>query len=696
MFTFRKSILFSLAITSLGLQATVSETDKEVKKEVKLEKFTVTSSPYHNRWKDTPASTYRIDEETARLKLQSTSIPDSLRQVPGIYIQRTSPGRSTAIIRGLATSRNLLIADGVRVNNPILREGPNEYWNTLDPYLYSNIEVLMGAGSVLYGSDAAGGVVLLGSKPLTQGETDSGFTHQGGDLYLRYSSGNSSISEHISSEFSFDDKFSFRLGLTRQDFGNVRSGDGQTENFTGYEEWGGFLRAEYFIDEQRSLVLGYDHFDRDDLNRPHKTIYANSFKGTTIGSDGRRNTDFDRRTAFLNYKFRGGEGMVQEADFGVSMQYMSEDFVRYRASGALRQDRDWQDRTYGIYSRLVSETDFGTLSYGFDYYYDDIDSQDNTGASIQGKVADDASYQQLGLYLQNQIALTDRLDFVIGTRYSYVKLNANKVANIGQLSNSWSAWTGNAQLQFALNDDKDAHIYAGVNQAFRAPNISDTTRDGQFATNGNEVPTANLDPEHFSTFETGLRVNKDSWNLQVALYHTLMKDRIARLKNNGNNTKANLDEGYVQGIEIYADVDLTEQVMLFGRVAYQEGYEDTYFQQEITNGPANDELSKMPPLNGEAGLRWTSANEKFWAEASVIFADNQDKLSYGDVRDTSRIPAGGTPGYATYNLRGFWKIRENLELAVALENLSDVAYRQHGSGNNEAGRSISTTLHLKF
>ena len=695
------SKFISTALLSLCLSSMAWAQDKplqENKKDIRLKPIVVTSSPYQNR-EDIPASVYRIDANDLHHYLQATSIPDALREIPGIYIQKTAPGRATPIIRGFTSSRNVVIADGVRVNNPILREGPNEYWNTLDPYTYENIEVIMGSGSVLYGSDAAGGVVLLGSQALTQGEVGDGLQHQGSDLYLQYSSAQSSFSQHVDTELSYEDQLSFSFGLTRQDYGNLRTGDGHEDQFTAYDEWATNFRLEYFLNDQSSLLAGYDYYYADDINRSHKTVHSNSWKGTTVGKDGRRSTDFKRSAAFLGYQYREGQGLISEADIRFSVQDMQEDYQRFRTNGALRQDKDWQDTTYGLTTKLVSETDIGKLSYGFDYYYDDVNSQgwdDSNGTLVQGKVADDASYQQFGIYLQDEITATDRLTFIAGLRYSYIKLNANEVKTVGQLSNNWTAWTGNLQAIYRLSDDNSTHAYVSLSQAFRAPNLSDTTRDDEFSTSGNEEPNANLDPEHFTTLETGIRVNKEDWSLQLAIYRTRVEDRIARLKTAGNNTKANLDEGYVQGIEIYADYDLTENLTAFGRIAWQEGYEDTYASYETTNPVNTDETSKMPPLNGETGLRWTNDNKKFFFEGSVVFADRQDHLSYGDVKDTSRIPADGTPGYAIYNLRSGYKFSDTVELAVALENLADTSYRIHGSGNNEPGRSITSTLHMSF
>lgn len=63
------------------------------------------------------------------------------------------------MIRGFATSRLLYSVDGVRMNTAIFRSGNIQNVISLDPFAMENTEVLFGPGSVIYGSDAIGGVM---------------------------------------------------------------------------------------------------------------------------------------------------------------------------------------------------------------------------------------------------------------------------------------------------------------------------------------------------------------------------------------------------------------------------------------------------------------------------------------------------------------------------------------------------------
>jgi hemoglobin/transferrin/lactoferrin receptor protein len=74
-------------------------------------------------------------------------------------LQKTSYGQGSPFLRGFTGFRTLLMVDGVRLNNAVFREGPNQYWNTVDPWSVDRYEVVLGPASVLYGSDAVGGAV---------------------------------------------------------------------------------------------------------------------------------------------------------------------------------------------------------------------------------------------------------------------------------------------------------------------------------------------------------------------------------------------------------------------------------------------------------------------------------------------------------------------------------------------------------
>lgn len=106
----------------------------------------------------------------------------------------------------------------------------------------------------------------------------------------------------------------------------------------------------------------------------------------------------------------------------------------------------------------------------------------------------------------------------------------------------------------------------------------------------------------------------------------------------------------------------------------------------------------MHPVMGIPGLRWDSFNTRLpiFVEVFGLLAARQDRLSPDDQRDTQRIPPGGTPGYATLNLRTGYDWKGKVKVVAALENVLDEDYRIHGSGYNQPGRNLKLSLECRF
>ncbi|MEM9862623.1 MAG: Plug domain-containing protein, partial [Myxococcota bacterium] len=89
----------------------------------------------------------------------STSAPDALRWEPGVAIQQTAHGQASPYVRGLTGQQVLHLFDGVRINHAIYRQGPNQYFFTVDARTLAGLEVERGSASEPHGTDALGGVI---------------------------------------------------------------------------------------------------------------------------------------------------------------------------------------------------------------------------------------------------------------------------------------------------------------------------------------------------------------------------------------------------------------------------------------------------------------------------------------------------------------------------------------------------------
>jgi outer membrane receptor protein involved in Fe transport len=97
-------------------------------------------------------------------------------------------------------------------------------------------------------------------------------------------------------------------------------------------------------------------------------------------------------------------------------------------------------------------------------------------------------------------------------------------------------------------------------------------------------------------------------------------------------------------------------------------------------------LSRVPPINGTAEARWESVVGAYLG-AGVRWAGAQQRLAIAD-RSDARIPKDGTPGFCVLDVRAGYRYGGKLMASFVLENVTDAAYRYHGSSINGAGRGL--------
>jgi hemoglobin/transferrin/lactoferrin receptor protein len=659
--------------------------------------------------KDAPYATSVLPSDTLRLEKAVRTVPEALGDEPSTMIQKTAHGQGSPYIRGFTSQRNLFMVDGVRLNNSVFREGPNQYWNTVDAMGLDRIELVRGPFSSLYGSDAVGGTV----NALTRGVKDiRPGSNWDRTLNYRYSSAEDSQIARAESVGKLTEDLALTLGYTFKEFGDLEGGkDVGEQPYTGYDEQDWDAKLEYFLSDDSYLVLAHQDVDVDDAWRTHKTIYGPDWGGLSVGKEHRRVLDQDRELTYLQYHQYNGDGFAEEIHAGVSHQLQSEERDRLRSHD--RHDVQGFDvHTYGAFVSFKSPSAIGDLIYGAEYYHDEIDSFKNSynpdgslkSRAIQGPVGDDATYDTLGVYIQDEVPLAERLSLILGGRYEYAEAEANKVEDpvSGEqivVEGDWDAVVGSARLLCALNSERTWNAFAGISQGFRAPNLSDLTRLDSARTDEIETPSPDLDPEEFVSYEIGVKAGAADYSAQLAFFHTCIDGMIVRtptgrvIDEDFEVTKLNGGDGFVQGVEFDARYRVCDGLTAFGVFTWQDGEIDTYPTSDTEM--ITDYISRLMPPTGKLGLRW-DIGERYWVEGACTVAGAGDKLSTRDRSDTSRIPPGGTPGYTVYDVRAGWTPCEHMSLSLAVENLTDEDYRVHGSGLNEPGRNLVLAMQSTF
>ncbi len=601
------------------------------------------------------------------------TVPEALFGATGVWLQKTNHGGGSPFVRGLTGQQTLLLIDGIRLNNATFRSGPNQYLNTIDPQSISQIEVIRSSGSVAYGSDAIGGVVNVLTKT-PQFSEQSRFI---GSVFAKAMTQNMEYTGRAEAGFS-SANVAVLGGIAYRKFGDLVAGQGLGRlTPTGYNQFSGDVKARVRLSNRLIATAAYQHLQQDSVPLYHRVRLENY-----------RYYQFDPQQRKLGYARLEGfynRPYLQSIQLTASWQRQTEGRQSQRNSSPTAVYERDQTTSLGLTLLANAEpTTFWRMQNGLELYSDYIrssrtDTNFTTGVATarRGLYPDRASMNSLALFSLHTLTLK-RLTFTAGGRYNVYRIvipgQTNGQPGIGlndRASISPSALVGNVGASFALLPT--LRLVGSVGSAFR------------------ELPNASLRPERSLNTEVGLKLRTNRLSATVLAYHNRLTDFINRVRSGTDSLqgypvyrKENSAESFIRGLEADVEYEFLPSWLAYAGLTYTYG-------QNIT---ANEPFRRIPPLSGRVGLTCQPAAKRWWARAEWLGAGAQTRLAAADVAD-NRIAKGGTPGWQVINLNGGYRWR-NLTLSAELQNLTNEAYRTHGSGVDGVGRSAWLSVLASF
>ena len=634
--------------------------------------------------------------------------PEALWNAPGVFVQQTNNGGGSPILRGMIGPQVLLMVDGIRLNNSTYRTGPVQYLNMIDPFSIDRIEVLRGPGSVLYGSDAMGGVIQV--FPIAPGDFRTPHAYNAsGRLAYRFEAANSgsSLHGHLSTGSG---GFSLLAGATYKDIGNlIAGGDIGEQPYSGYENTSAIGGLTYrFSDGFTSgwtAKIGYLFNRIENAGRTDKLWDKHSLQMY----------DNDDHLVYgkVHMIFRP---IHTTADVSLSYQNFFERKDAHTVGDNFRAvlyttRDDVQADTMGM--DLAMQTSLAgnrvQLNYGAMWYRDwaSAERRNRPADSIWFPAADNAypdgsTYDTFGLYIMGQgdpLTLKNHtLRMTAGYRMHGMQGFAPETASLPEVDFGDIGHVFHAGVQYLYA--RTATVALTFSQGFRAPNLQEAIMLGDTGKYFH-IPNDDLGPETNDTLELLGRIRMwrvtATWAGYVSFLHNLIKRVPATYKGQseiaGKDVYHNVNgnEGLLLGTEATLRVDIGWGLSAFGNITY------TWGEESIPDGE-DQPLTRIPPLFGTVTLRYdipTAHPVKGFIEAYVRAAGKQDRLSAEDKAD-SRIPEGGTPGWWTLNVRIGATLYEHIRLSMAIENMLDEEYKYHASGIYSPGFNAIMTAELMF
>jgi len=619
---------------------------------------------------DTPAAaTIRSRKQIA--ERQAADMFHALQNEVGVLLQSTAAGQASPFVRGLTGQQVLLLVDGIRLNNSTYRFGPNQYFNTIDPGMVDHIEVLRGQGSVLWGSDAMGGAINVVSRSPELPGRGGGGHYARREFTQYYNTSNASPYSRLNVEGRAGPLGLFAGGS----FANVRDLDtgfdfGRQPG-TNYQQWAGDIKFNYLFDHDQLLTVALQHFQQDDLPRSDRFPGFPSDRNSSNTLAKARFFDPQQRDlTYIRYQAVDPNPLMDVLTITASYHRQRENQTRGVPTTRFQQT---DVETVGLNAVAAKELGpLGKWTSGVDWYYDSIDSR--FGGTASGPIIPDGSwYQRIGWFLSGAVPLTERLDAVAGVRYEAINLAATPVVdNVAVAINpNYQDWVSQIGLTYHLAPR--LHLVGSISEGFRAPNLDELTANNpNVLQEGQDLPSLGLIPERSLNYEVGIKSNFDRLRTQTFVYWIDLDNNIVPISAGNNQFQRANQDAFVQGMEFSGEYLLDRGWSVYGNFWY------TYGINRITVAP----LSRIPPTQGIAGLRWRARRAGSYFALYTWLVRRQDRLD--PVRDVSdeRIPIGGTPGYATLNLRAghSWGRLDQHLLSLSLENLTDKNYLVHGSG----------------
>ncbi len=715
--------IYLLLLLPFKVLAQIDSTEKNIS----LNEIVVSGSKFEAQRGTIPSQIQLISSKQIAFQ-NAPNTADLLINSGNVFVQKSQGGGGSPVLRGFESSRILIVVDGIRMNNAIYRAGHLQNVLRIDQSMLDRAEILFGPSSVIYGSDALGGVMSFKSRNPTLNKTSA-------NAYVRFSSAMSEKTIHADVNLGRK-KFGSLTSITYSDFGDLIQGD---KRLAKYPDFGKRLFYSERIEGKDTKVANSDFnkqigssYSQYDLLQ--KFIFQQSDKVKhTLNFQYSSSSDvprYDRLTEVsgTNPRFAEwyygpekrflaayhleltGEKFFDKGMITTAYQDIKESRISRNFNNVNKKSQNENVKVFTINADFQKIIKANTIQYGVELTANDVKSiATNLNISTGVITPSNTRYpdgkntmQTFAIYLTDQLNLSQKIYINGGLRYNSVSLKTTFIDKTffpfpyNEAKQSPNALSGN--LGLVARPAEKTKLSALFSTGFRSPNIDDMTKVFDSKAGILVVPNPDLSPEYTYNYEASISQQIGSiLTVEATYFYTQFKNAIvtAPFQLNGQTeityagvkstivASQNVREALIQGWNLAIFTKLTPNLTLSSTLNDTKGS-----VKNVKNSP----LDHIPPMFGRSALKFSKNKlqiEVFslyngWKKLKDYNLDGEDNQQYAT--------ADGMPSWWTLNLRSSFQINKNIQVQAACENILDKNYRNFASGISNAGRNFILTL----
>ena len=697
-----------------------------------LEKVIFSVNKWEQKLNEVPNKIMKVDFREARLQNPQTSA-DLLGMTGSVFIQKSQLGGGSPMIRGFSTNRIMIVVDGVRMNNAIYRSGNLQNVISIDALATEEAEVIFGPGSIIYGSDAIGGVMDFHSLQARYSDTDRWRTNT--NAVIRYSTANNERTGHV--DFSAGNKqFAYLGSVTHNDFDDLKMGrnggqdsylrqryavriggkdtvmtnsDPRLQRFTGYSQLNVLQKFRFKPGANLDLQYTFHYSRTSDVPRYDRLIETT---GANLSfGDWHYGPQLWRMHA-LQVTHTGKNSFYETSRVIAAYQDYKESRHDRRLNNARLRNQTEQVQIFSVNFDLdkpISES--SNLFYGAEYVTNAVGSfanriNVNTGALEPAvtRYPNNSDWNSYGVYASFKSNVR-RFTFNTGARYNYVTVKTPFDTSMFRLPFTKArinkgALTGNVGLVFRATNASQINFNFAT--GFRVPNVDDLGKVFESAPGQLMVPNPALKAEYAYNFDIGYAITvPDKVNFDITAFYTILNNAIVRRPSTYNSQDTVIYEGVksqvfalqnaakalAYGIQAGAEVFFNRNLSWSVQGNWVEGKETD------DNKDENVPLRHAPPFYGNTHLKF--GFKKIIVDSYAIWnseisnedlAPSEQAKTFIYATDQNGKPF--CPSWYTLNLKTSYQVTKNLLFTAGWENITNRRYRTYSSGIVSPGSNL--------